>query len=30
LGEQFRNTAEWRHRTADLTNLAPPMTPGDE
>jgi GNAT superfamily N-acetyltransferase len=30
LGEQFRNAAEWRHRTADLTHLAPPMTPGDE
>ena len=29
LGEQFRNAAEWRHRTADLTHLAPPMTPGD-
>ena len=30
LGEQFVTAAEWRHRTADLTYLAPPMTPGDE
>lgn len=30
LGERFRNGSEWRYRTADLTNLAPPMTPGDE
>jgi GNAT superfamily N-acetyltransferase len=29
LGEQFRNASPWQHRTADLTNLAPPMTPGD-
>ncbi|CAN5375574.1 hypothetical protein BH10ACT8_BH10ACT8_18560 [soil metagenome] len=27
LGERFRDTADWRHRTADLTHLAPPMTP---
>jgi GNAT superfamily N-acetyltransferase len=29
LGEHFRNSGEWRHRAADLTHLAPPMTPGD-
>ncbi|MDT4938073.1 MAG: hypothetical protein QOG80_1744 [Pseudonocardiales bacterium] len=28
LGEQFRNGSPWRHRTADLSHLAPPMTPG--
>jgi GNAT superfamily N-acetyltransferase len=29
LGEQFRNASPWQHRTADLTHLAPPMTPGE-
>jgi GNAT superfamily N-acetyltransferase len=29
LGEQFRNARDWRHRAAELTHLAPPMTPGD-
>jgi GNAT superfamily N-acetyltransferase len=28
-GEALRNTQRWRHRTADLTHLAPPMTPGE-
>jgi hypothetical protein len=27
LGEQLRNASPWRTRTADLTHLAPPMTP---
>jgi GNAT superfamily N-acetyltransferase len=27
LGEQFRNASYWRHRGADLTHTAPPMTP---
>ena len=30
LGEQLRNASPWRHRAADLTHVAPPMTPGDE
>jgi GNAT superfamily N-acetyltransferase len=29
LGEKFRDGGRWPHRMADLTNLAPPMTPGD-
>ena len=29
LGERFRNASPWRGRTADLTHLAPPMTPGE-
>jgi hypothetical protein len=29
LGERTRNASPWRVRTADLTHLAPPMTPGD-
>jgi GNAT superfamily N-acetyltransferase len=29
LGEQFRNGSPWRARTADLTHLAPPMTPAE-
>jgi len=29
LGEQFRNASPWQHRTAELTHLAPPMTPGE-
>lgn len=28
LGETFRNASEFSDRTADLTYLAPPMTPG--
>lgn len=28
LGERFRNASPWRGRTAELTHLAPPMTPG--
>jgi ribosomal protein S18 acetylase RimI-like enzyme len=27
MGEQLRNSSPWRTRTADLTHLAPPMTP---
>jgi len=27
LGERFRNASPWRGRTADLTHVAPPMTP---
>jgi len=27
LGERFRNASPWRARTAELTNLAAPMTP---
>ena len=27
LGERFRGASPWRGRTADLTHLAPPMTP---
>jgi GNAT superfamily N-acetyltransferase len=27
LGEQFRNASTWRARGAELTHLAPPMTP---
>ena len=30
IGEQLRNASPWRHRTADLTHLAPPMTPGGD
>lgn len=29
LGEQLRNASTWRHRAADLTHIAPPMTPGE-
>jgi GNAT superfamily N-acetyltransferase len=29
LGEKLRNGLEWGHRAADLTHIAPPMTPGD-
>jgi len=29
MGEQMRNASYWRHRGADLTVLAPPMTPGE-
>jgi GNAT superfamily N-acetyltransferase len=29
LGEQARNARSWQLRTADLTHLHPPMTPGD-
>jgi GNAT superfamily N-acetyltransferase len=29
IGEQFRNASTWRHRTAELTHVAPPMTPGE-
>ena len=28
LGERMRNASPWRHRAADLTHVAPPMTPG--
>jgi GNAT superfamily N-acetyltransferase len=30
LGEQWRNASPWAHRTAELSHVAPPMTPGDE
>ena len=30
LGDRWRNASPWAHRTADLTHLAPPMTPFDE
>jgi GNAT superfamily N-acetyltransferase len=29
LGEQLRNASAWRHRAAELTHVAPPMTPGE-
>lgn len=29
LGEKLRNASPWRRRAADLTHIAPPMTPGD-
>ena len=29
-GEDFRNAATWRHRAAELTHLAPPMTPSGQ
>lgn len=29
LGEQARNARSWRQRTAELTHLHPPMTPGE-
>lgn len=29
MGEQLRNARSWRERAADLTHLAPPMTPGE-
>ena len=28
-GERLRNASSWRVRTAELTHLAPPMTPGE-
>jgi GNAT superfamily N-acetyltransferase len=27
LGEELRNAADWKHRAAELTHIAPPMTP---
>ncbi|GAB2474768.1 hypothetical protein [Jatrophihabitans fulvus] len=30
LGEALRAGSVWRDRTADLTHVAPPMTPGDQ
>jgi GNAT superfamily N-acetyltransferase len=30
VGEDWRNASSWAHRTADLTHVAPPMTPGGE
>lgn len=30
LGDRWRSTSDWAHRTAPLTHLAPPMTPFDE
>lgn len=30
LGEKWRNSHRWGHRAADLTHLAPPMTPFDQ
>jgi GNAT superfamily N-acetyltransferase len=30
LGEALRNNSPWRGRAADLTHLAPPMTPGEQ
>lgn len=30
LGERFRDASYWRHRAAELTHLAPPMTPDAE
>lgn len=29
LGEKLRNGFEWGHRAAELTHVAPPMTPGE-
>ena len=29
LGEHLRNSRDWQHRAADLTHIAPPMTPGE-
>ncbi|MDT4944680.1 MAG: hypothetical protein QOH14_1413 [Pseudonocardiales bacterium] len=29
MGEAFRNASYWRERGADLTHVAPPMTPGE-
>jgi GNAT superfamily N-acetyltransferase len=29
IGETVRNASPWRTRTADLTHVAPPMTPGE-
>ena len=29
LGEQLRNARSWQHRAADLTHVAPHMTPGE-
>lgn len=30
LGDRWRNASPWSHRAAELTNLAPPMTPFDQ
>jgi GNAT superfamily N-acetyltransferase len=30
LGERMRAASEWGHRAAELTNIAPPMTPPDD
>jgi GNAT superfamily N-acetyltransferase len=30
MGDRWRNASPWAHRTAELTHLAPPMTPFDE
>lgn len=30
VGDRWRNASPWAHRMADLTHLAPPMTPFDE
>lgn len=29
MGEQLRNAGDWKHRAAELTHIAPPMTPGE-
>jgi GNAT superfamily N-acetyltransferase len=29
LGEELRNSRDWRDRAAELTHIAPPMTPGE-
>jgi GNAT superfamily N-acetyltransferase len=29
LGERFRNASPWRQRTAQLTHVVRPMTPGE-
>ncbi|HEV7206898.1 MAG TPA: hypothetical protein VGN18_20015 [Jatrophihabitans sp.] len=29
LGEELRNGRNWAHRAAELTHVAPPMTPGE-
>jgi GNAT superfamily N-acetyltransferase len=29
MGEQLRNGRSWRHRGAEVTHIAPPMTPGE-
>lgn len=30
LGDRWRSTSDWAHRTAPLSHLAPPMTPDDQ
>jgi GNAT superfamily N-acetyltransferase len=30
LGDRWRSTSDWAHRTAPLNHLAPPMTPLDQ